>query len=418
MYALIDGNNFFVSCERVFRPDLWHRPVVVLSNNDGCVVSRSREAKALGIGMAIPCYQIEPLIRQGKVAAFSSNYELYADLSRRMMAAVESLVPQIEVYSVDEAFAGLHGIDDLTGTGRAIRRRIYQWVGIPACVGIAPSKTLAKLANHLAKNHPTVFRGVCNWTALCLESQQQWMRRTPASEIWGIGRKLAQRLIEQGIRTVQDLQRANPALIRKIYGVTVERIVRELNGHSCLALEDIDTQQHQILRSRSFGKQVTDKADLMAAIAFHIGQAATALRKQRSEAAMVGIQIRTSYFRDQQQFHGWDSTALPVPTACTITLVKTAHRLLDRLYQPGFLYHKAGVVLSGLTRNRQPDLLQPGDSSQRLALMSTVDAINQRYGGHSMFSAAELCGDRWHIRLERRSPRYTTRWDELPVVRA
>ena len=413
MFALIDGNNFFVSCERVFRPDLWQRPVVVLSNNDGCVVSRSREAKALGIAMASPCYRIEPLIRRGQVTAFSSNYELYADLSQRMMAAIASLTPRVEVYSIDEAFAELHGFDNLRGIGRDIRRRIWQWVGIPACVGIAPSKTLAKLANHLAKHNPETFRGVCDWTAFDPAAQRYWLRQTPAADIWGIGRKLSQRLALQGIHTVWDLQQANPALIRKLYGVTVERIVRELNGQPCLTLDEVDSGRQQILRSRSFGKPVTDQADLAAAIAFHIGQAATALRRQHCEAALVGIQIRTNYFREQQQFYGWDSSALPVPSADTITLAKAAHQLLDRLYQPGYIYHKAGVVLSGLSHMRQPDLLQPGDSSERLALMSAMDAVNQRYGGRTLRSAAELCGERWHVRLQRRSPRYTTRIEDL-----
>lgn len=323
--------------------------MVVLSNNDGCVVSRSREAKALGIAMASPCYRIEPLIRRGKVSAFSSIASC-TPICRGMMESIATLAPRVEVYSIDEAFAELHGFSDLRGIARDIRRRIWQWVGIPACVGIAPSKTLAKLANHLAKHSRKPFAASATGQHSTPPGKQYWLRQTPAAEIWGAGRKLAQRLTLQGIHSVWDLQHANPALMRKLYGVTVERIIRELNGHPCLMLEEIDSGRQQILRSRSFGKPVIDQADLAAAIAFHVGQAAAALRRQKCEAALIGIQIGTNYFRDQQQFHGWDNCALPVPSACTITLARAAHQLLERLYRPGFAYHKAGVVLSGLSR--------------------------------------------------------------------
>ena len=390
----------------------------MLSNNDGCIVSRSNEAKALGIAMGIPLFQVRGLIKRYHVAIFSSNFELYNDMSRRMMQTIASLVPRLEVYSIDETFADLSGLDDPAAIGRNIRRRVWQWVGIPACVGIAPSKTLAKLANHLAKRQ-RVFHGVCYWNSLPMADQESWLASLPVNEVWGIGRKLAEQLQRQRIHTILDLQRANPALIRKRYGVTVERIVRELSGRDCLQMEEFDAPQQQILRSRSFGAKVYDKADLMASIAYHLTNAASELRKQRCLASMVGISIRSSYYADGSNgYHGRDSAALPTPSADTLTLLRAAHGLLDRLYRPTVPYHKAGVVLSGLTRNFQPDLLEPGDTPQRIALMQTLDTVNERYGKRLLHTAAELAGQNWHVRLDHKSPCYTTRWKDLPRVRA
>lgn len=418
MFALVDGNCFFASCERVFRPDLRKTPVIVLSNNDGCVVARSNEAKALKIRMGDPYFKIAGLTRRHGVVAFSSNYELYGDLSARMMKTIASLVPSIEVYSIDEAFVDLTGLREHTALGSRIRDRVLQWIGIPTCVGIGPTKTLAKFSNHLAKKNPE-FQGVCNWSELSEAERQLRMTGEPVTELWGIGWRLGESLARQRITTVNDLYCANPSMIRSRYGVTVERIIRELQGFSCLDLEEVTPRQKQILRSRSFAKMVTDKEELKASISMHLHSAAATLREQHSSASCIGVMIYSNRFReDKPQYFGWDVEHLPVPSCDTLALGQVAYRLLDRLFRAGIEYKKAGVVLSELTDNTNPqrDLLDVGDSDRRLALMNALDRINDRYGRRSIRSAAELVGQQWQMRRERLSPCYTTKWSDLRVV--
>ncbi|MDR1274908.1 MAG: Y-family DNA polymerase [Candidatus Accumulibacter sp.] len=417
MFALIDGNSFFASCERVFRPDLWRRPVIVLSNNDGCVIARSAEAKEAGIPMGAPFFKVAGLAKRYGVAVFSCNYELYADLSARMMACIASLAPALEVYSIDEAFADLSGIADASALGMKIRRRILQWIGVPACVGVAPSKTLAKFCNHLAKKNPC-FSGVCNWGDLSQDERLQWMRSFRVSELWGIGRKLGEKLPEQRIRTVFDLHEADPAAMRRRYGVTVERIVHELHGIPCLEFEEIAPTQRQILRSRSFAEEVSDIDEIKAAVTRHAHSAAAALRQQDALASCVGVTIHTSRFKAERHF-GWDVSSLPAPTSDTLVLSAAAVRLAERIFRPGMKYKKAGVVLLELTNANAHtgDFFNPGDSARSRALMRTIDSINARYGGEAVKSAAELVGTKWHTRRDHLSPCYTTRWDELRQIR-
>jgi len=418
MYALIDGNSFFASCERVFRPDLWERPIVVLSNNDGCVVARSNEAKALGIKMGVPYFKIASLARQHGVAVFSSNYELYGDMSARMMQTIASLAPGLEIYSIDEAFVDLTGIRDPLALGAKMRARVMQWVGIPACVGIAPTKTLAKFANHLAKKNPE-FSGVCNWLDLSEQEKQSRMQDTQVTELWGIGRKLGEALARHKVLTVLDFYRADPALLRARYGVTVERILRELHGQSCLGLEDVTPPKQQILRSRSFSEEVTDKDELRAAISMHMQSAAATLRTQHSAAGSVGVMIVSNRFRPERPQHfGWDVEALPSPSCDTFKLSEAAHHILNRLYRPGIGYKKAGVVLMDLTDTAkvQADLFSEGDDARRVALMNTLDQVHAKYGKKSVRSAVELVGQNWHMRRDRLSPCYTTRWQDLRTV--
>ena len=302
MYALIDGNSFYASCERVFRPDLAGVPIVVLSNNDGCVVTRTAEAKALGIKMGEPLFKIKHLVRQNRVQVFSSNYELYADMSRRMMNTVATLVPRIEVYSIDECFADLSGMEQYSqfmGSGQntglltlgfSIRARVLQWTGIPTCVGIAPTKTLAKFCNHLAKRH-AVFKGVVDWNAWAPAIQQRALASEDVTEVWGIGRQIGLSLNAMGIKTAADLANAPSHTIRKMFGVVVERTQRELQGIECLELEDIAPKRQQIVRSRSFGQPITTLDGLSASLAHHVAEAAQRLRGQGSVTHAVDSRI-------------------------------------------------------------------------------------------------------------------------------
>lgn len=417
MYALIDGNCFFASCERVFRPDLWQRPVCILSNNDGCVVARSQEVKALGLKMGEPFYKVAPLCRRNGVAVFSSNYELYGDLSSRMMQTIASLAPSIEIYSIDEAFADFTGIREPSVLGAQIKARVMQWVGIPTCVGIAPTKTLAKFTNHLAKKNPE-FGGVCNWGEMENADRAAWMRASPVTELWGIGRRLGESLARQRVKTVFDFFHADPSTLRARYGVTLERMLRELHGQPCLSLEEVMPRQ-QILRSRSFSEEVTEKAELRAAVSMHLSSAAHTLRAQGSAAGGVGVFIYSNRFRpDQPQYLGWEIAPLPVPSCDTIALSEVAHRLLERIYRQGIGYKKAGVVLTDLSdsRHAQGDLLNEGDSERRLSLMKTLDQLHEKFGKNCVRSAVEFVGESWHMRRDRLSPCYTSRWSDLREV--
>ena len=405
MFALIDGNSFFASCERVFRPDLLRKPVIVLSNNDGCVVARTQEAKDLGIKMGEPFFRIEKLVQQQGVAVFSSNYELYGDLSDRMMKTIASLVPAIEVYSIDEAFADFTGLTNLSDLGHQIKRRVLQWVGIPTCVGIAKTKTLAKFSNHLAKKNSS-FQGVCNWEEMSEGERIHWMKKNLVTEIWGIGSKTGEKLAKQDINSVYDFFNASPSLIRSRYGVTVERTLRELHGSSCLELDDVVPKQKQIIRTRSFAEHVIDKDQLKAAITMHMHSAAAKLRTQNSMASCVGILIYSNRFRPEKPQHfGWDTAQLPSPSCDTFNLSRAAYALLDRLYRPEIEYKKAGVVLMDISdgTNNQLDLLNPGDTEKQLALMSVLDQINARYGRKALVSAAEMVGSGWHMRRNKLS---------------
>jgi DNA polymerase V len=418
MYALVDGNSFFCSCERVFRPDLWKRPVIVLSNNDGCCVARTKEAKALGIKMGVPYFKIASLARQHGVAVFSSNYELYGDLSARMMQTIASLVPGLEIYSIDEAFVDFTGIQEPVALGAQIRSRVMQWLGIPTCVGIAPTKTLAKFANYLAKKNPE-FAGVCNWLELSEADRDTHMRSTPVTELWGIGRKIGEALARQKVLTVADFCRVAPALLRTRYGVTVERILRELHGQSCLGLEEVNPTKQQILRSRSFSEEVTSKDELLAAVSMHMKSASVTLRAQHSVAGSVGVMIFGNRFRPEQPQHfGWDAVPLPTPSCDTFKLAEAAYQILNRLYRPGVRYKKAGVMLMDLTDSArvQVDLFSEGDDERRLALMKTLDQIQDRFGKKSIRSGIELFGRNWHMRRDKLSPCYTTRWQDLRMV--
>lgn len=419
MYALVDGNCFYASCERVFRPDLKHRPVVVLSNNDGCVVARSQEAKDLGVAMAVPYFKVAHLVRSGQLTVFSSNYELYADMSRRMMAAIQSLVPTIEVYSIDECFADLSGFDrsgQLRQQGVAIRQRVGQWLGLPTCVGIAPTKTLAKFCNHLAKKHVAAFGGVVTWPDWSAAIQARALKSEPVTEVWGIGRRLGAQLAAHGIVNAWDLQQADTAMLRQRYGVVVERVQRELQGVACHGMVGDEARQ-QVLRSRSFAHDLTELAPLQAAISHHVSEAAAVLRAQGSQAQLLQLFLYGNRYGEvAHQAH--ESMALASPSADTLVLNRGAQALLRRAYHKGRHYKKCGIALSGLSSTShgvQADLWAAETQRQSTAVMGVVDQLRQHYGKTSIRLGSELLSDDWFMQQAHLSPCFTTRFEDLLI---
>lgn len=417
--ALIDGNNFYVSCERVFNPTLEGRPVIVLSNNDGCAVARSNEAKALGVKMGAPWFQLKDLAKKHGIIALSSNYALYGDMSNRMMSVLAKYSPDQEIYSIDECFLGLEGFAhvDLIAHAQAMRHQVRQWVGIPVCVGIAETKTLAKLANHCAKKGFAGADSVCDFGRLSDTDQSVLFSTIEVGEIWGIGRQLSKQLIARGIDTVEALRTADAKVLRREFSVTMERIVAELNGESCVGLEDVAPAKQQIMSSRSFGKYLTDLDSLQEAVASYVAIAAAKLRCQGSVAGMVQVFIRTSPFRDNApQYSKTLTIPLPTPSDDTLRLTQAALWGLRRIYRPGFEYQKAGIMLMDLVPAgiRQQDLFSTARNND--ALMKVVDRINRAWGRGTIRSAAEGTAKTWSMKRERMSSRWTTRWDELPVV--
>lgn len=418
--ALIDVNNFYVSCERVFNPKLEGVPVVVLSNNDGCAVARSNEVKALGVKMGQSWFLLKDLARKHGIVAYSSNYTLYADMSNRVMRILSAYSPKQEVYSIDECFLDLTGFSNLTSYGQDIRQRIKQWTGLPVCVGIGASKTLSKLANHIAKKNPE-FAGVCDLNAMP-QQQDDWLSQIEVGEVWGIGRRLAPKLNAMKIKSVLDLKRSSPSVMRDYFSVVMEKTVHELNGTSCIELEEITPPKKQIISSRSFGIKVTDLASLEEAVSFYISRAAEKLRRQQSYAGAVYVTIRTSPFKDKQpSYENGLTIKLPMQTDNTVLLTKAALWGLRKIYRSGYRYQKAGVMLSDLVfrKNRQDDLfgLASIDSDSRSnKLMNAIDQVNARMGRGTIRLASEGFKQSWRMKQVNRSPNYTTNWDELICV--
>ncbi len=419
VFALVDCNNFYASCEKLFRPDLKDTPVVVLSNNDGCVVARSREAKLLGIKMGVPVFQIKTEMLRHGILAFSSNYALYTDLSSRVMRTLEEMAPRVEVYSIDEAFLDLTGIESvlsLVEFGQQVRERIGHWIGITVCVGIAPTKTLAKLANHAAKKYPAT-QGVVDLTNP--DRQRRLLALVPVDDVWGVGKRLSKRLNALGITTALDLANASPRAIRDQFSVVLERTVRELNGESCIELEEIPPTKKQIVCSRSFGVKVTQFELLREAVCEYATRATEKLRKEQQQAKVLTVFIRTSPFKDNEpQYSNSASGELLIPSCDTRDFIELANHLLKRIWKDGFRYAKAGVMLSDFY---DPGMFQPGlfddvsirSNSQQL--MSVLDTINQSGAGKVFFAGQGTKKD-WSMKREHLSPAYTTRWDQLPRV--
>ncbi len=417
LHALVDCNNFYANCERLFRPDLRDRPVIVLSNNDGCVVARSQEAKALGIGMAVPAYRIRDLIEREGVTVFSSNYALYADVSQRVMRVLEEAVPRVEQYSIDEAFLDLTGLADPVALARALRQRVHRWVGVPVSIGLAPSRTLAKLANAAAKRWPATG-GVVDLRDP--HRQRRLLRLMPVEEVWGVGRRLGRRLRVMGIDSALKLADSDPALMRKAFSVMLERTVRELRGQSCLELEEAPPPRQQVLCSRTFAERVSALAPLREAVSHFAARAAEKLREDGQLTRQVSVYLRTNPHHPREpQHHPLVTVPLPEPTADSRDVLHAALRALEAAWRPGHRYMKAGVLLGELVQPRswQRDLFDHLPTRRRSdALMQTLDRIN-RAGRGRLFFASEGIRRPWQMRRDHLSPAYTTRWSDLPRVR-
>ena len=419
--ALIDVNNFYVSCERVFNPKLIGKPVVVLSNNDGCAVARSNEVKALGVGMGAPWFKLKDLAKQHNIVALSSNYALYADMSNRVMSILSQFSPDQENYSIDESFLDLTQFKrrDLNAYGQQMRNRILQWTGLPVCVGMGSTKTLAKLANHCAKKQ-SQFNGVCNLNQLSSNDLNQRLSNIAVGEVWGIGRKLAPKLNAHGINSVLDLKNADGERLRQLFSVVMQKTIQELNGTVCIELEDVAPPKKQIVSSRSFGASVYDLASLSESISLYMTRAAEKLRKQNSYASALYVFIRTSPFKPNEPYYSNGLTvALPSPTDDTRTLVSVALWALNRLYRSGYNYQKAGVMLSELVpaEGCQTDLfaksLLPIKSKK---LMSVMDNINKKMGKESIKVASEGFKRPWKMKQENKSQNFTTNWNDLLIA--
>ncbi len=454
MFALVDGNNFFVSCERIFRPSLNHVPVVVLSNNDGCAIARSNEAKALGIKMGAPWFKIKHLAETHGLVALSANFALYGDISDRMMSIAAGLGPSQEIYSIDESFIGLDGVrGNLQRRAHTIRSRILQWTGIPCGIGIGQTKTLAKLANYIAKtaertpgSYPQEYAQVCDLSLLSAGALDHLLGLTDVAEVWGVGRQYAAQLNACGVHTALDLSRMDASVVRSRWSVVLERTARELQGTPCMQLEDIAPSKREIACTRSFGQPVTQLSALQEAVSEFACRATEKLRRQHSQANKVLCFIRTSPFRKEKQYSRSACVQLLWPSSDSGAIVQSALTGLNGIFKSGYNYAKAGVMLLDLQDQsidqQRLDLSEPNPSAQvsfnfgttpavpalhsaapadRQHLMATLDALNQRYGrGALLLASAGLAGSRrvWSMKQERRTPQYTTRWEDLATVHA
>ncbi|MFH2123412.1 MAG: Y-family DNA polymerase [Pseudomonadota bacterium] len=422
VFALVDCNNFYCSCERLFRPELNGKPVVVLSNNDGCIVARSNEAKALDIPMGEPLFKVKHLIARHNVHVFSSNYALYGDLSHRVMDVLRQMEPDVEVYSIDEAFISLPVTKewDRVKYAAELREKIRKNVGIPVSIGIATTKTLSKIANRVAKKE-SQFNGVFD---LAGNNQiDQVLGKIEVNDVWGIGRRSTEKLNNRSIYTALDLKRTDETWIRKTLTVVGARTVMELNGISCISLENAPSSPKSIITSRSFGHPVTDLDDLRGAVITYVSIAGEKLRKQGVEADTLNLFITTGPFDEQSSYANNRTITLHRPTSSTPELINAALQCLKSLYKPGYRYRKAGVMLAGIVKQgyRQQDLFsfsRPAVKEDK-QLMTALDRINSKWGRSTLQYGMTTATDKpWAIQQRRKSPAYTTNWQELPVAKA
>ena len=416
VYALVDCNNFYCSCERVFNPALENKPMAVLSNNDGCIVARSNEIKALGIPMGAPMFQYKKILEKKKAIILSSNYQLYGDMSQRVMATLREFTPSMEVYSIDEAFLRLEEFKklDIDKYSLEIRRTVKQWTGIPVSIGIAPNKTLAKVANHVAKKHTK--NGVFN---ICKKiTQNEILANFPVRDLWGVGRQLSKRLGEMGINTALKLRDVDIAWARKHFTVVGERLVRELRGMNCLDLEEVMAKKN-ITSSKSFGKLVTEKKELMSAVANYTTRACHKLRLQKSKAQGIYVYLRTNPFRRQDpQYNNGITYGFMEPSDDTTFIIQAARKCLGEIYSKGYKYHKAGIMLLDIVpaTYKQMEMFDAEETQARSQLMKTIDTMNTTMGQDTIRFAAQGIEHPWARKCENRTPRYTTNWDELAKV--
>jgi len=419
MYALVDCNNFFVSCERVFNSRLEGKPVIVLSNNDGCAIARSNEAKALGIKMGANYFEIENLCRQHNVQVFSTNFVLYADMSNRVKGLLAKFCQEIEDYSIDEAFLDFHGFEmfDLKTYCQNIVKTVTQGTGIPISIGIAPTKTLAKVANRFAKKHAG-YKSVCIINTE--EKRIKALQKTEIGDVWGIGRKHSKRLVEKNIRTAYDFTQLPQCWVRKHMTVVGERTYKELLGVPCINIESIAPDKKSIMVSRSFGKIITEYSVIAEALSNYTSMAAAKLRNQHSVCKQLMVFITTNTFRqDLPQYSKSIVVTLPTQTNATNEILKHALQGLESIFLPNYQYKKAGVMLFDISPNTniQYALFDKVDREKQKNLMCVLDNINQRYGRHSLKFAIQGNGESYKIKQERLSPAYTTRLSDLPTVK-
>ena len=420
VFGLIDCNNFYVSCERVFRPDLEGKPVIVLSNNDGCCVARSQEVKNLGVLMGDPVFKIRDLIKRENITLFSSNYAYYGDVSHRVVQTLGSVVPTIEPYSIDESFLNLGEFreKEVEPLARELRERVHRWVGIPTCVGIAPTKTLAKVANFIAKKR-SQYRGVCD-----LRSSQvraELLPTVPVHEVWGIGGASAAKLAKLGVQTAADLAALNPDDARALMTVTGGRTVYELRGISCLPLELIEPTRKGIAVTRSFGAPVTAWEPMREAIASYATRAAEKMRRYKVAAENIFVFMHTNTFNNDSFYSNGASARFSETTNDTGEVVALAVRLGERLWRDGFRYSKTGVMITELLPETilQPALWVELDRDRREQAWKVMDKLNATLGRDTVrILGAGPKDAAWKLKAEHRSPRWTTRWDELPKAKA
>ncbi len=414
VFALIDANSFYASCERVFRPDLAKVPIVVLSNNDGCVIARSYDAKPF-VKMGAPYFQIKNDLRRHGIQAFSSNYALYGDISERVMTLIESMVPATEIYSIDECFADLSGLTgDLDALGRRIRAAVYRCTGIPVGVGIAKTKTLAKLANHTAKRLQAETGGVVN---ISEPFQRDWvLRNTDVAEVWGVGRKMKIHLAGMNIKSAMDLAKADPWMLRKKFSVVIEKTARELGGTPCLELDEPNPPKHEICCSRAFGKRLKELPPIKEAVATYMMRASEKLRAQHSLCKKIRVSIRTGMFSPEEaKYANGVLVDLPYPTDDVRLLTKAATGALDRIFRAGFRYSKAEVLLLDLCQRGEftDDLFATSQPEAAERVMRVLDEINGRWGRGTLRTASVPIQPDWGMRREMMSQSYTTRVDQL-----
>lgn len=413
-FALVDCNNFYASCERVFQPGLRGKPVVVLSNNDGCVIARSNEAKALGVEMGAPWHLCRERFAKDGVIVRSSNYTLYGDMSGRVMQIIRTFTPHLEVYSIDEAFLSLAGFENrLEEHAHELRRTVLRWTGIPVSVGIAPTKILAKVANRFAKKDSTAD-GVL---ALAHEkSQEAALARMELTDLWGVAGRLARRLNDIGIRSPLDLKHADPRFVRQRCSVVMERMVYELRGIPCLPLDEIVPDRKNIMCSRSFGRAVKTRAEMEEAVSTYAARGAEKMRRQKLAASSLMVFLETNSFRPQDaQYHPSQTVTLPVPSADTAKIIRAALSGLAVIWRDGYRYKKAGVMLLDLlpAASVQGALFDRPDDARSQARMRTMDKLNAHYGRDTLIFGATGRRRAWKLRREFLSPCYTTNWDDL-----
>lgn len=419
MFALVDVNSFYASCESVFRPDLKGRPVVVLSNNDGCVIARSAEAKQLGIAMGEAYFKQRDLFRRYNVATFSSNYELYADMSNRVMTTLEEMSPRVEIYSIDEAFCDLTGCRNLEDFGKEIRATVLQNTHLTVGVGIAQTKTLAKLANHAAKKWQRQTGGVVDLSNV--DRQRRLMSIVPVEDVWGVGRRISKKLTAMGITNACQLADTSPWVIRKHFNVVLERTVRELRGESCLELEEFAPAKQEIVCSRSFGERVTEYEQMHQAICSHAARAAEKLRGEHQYCRYISAFVKTSPFALNELYYGNSvSVKLLTPTQDTRDIINAAVRCLNNIWREGHRYQKAGIMLGdffsqGVAQLNLFDDAAPQQNSEKL--MEVLDHLNAKDGRGTLFFAGQGIQQQWQMKREMLSPRYTTRFSDLLIVR-